>query len=482
MNNFCQSYCLFILNFVIQVFIRSSNAFQHTSFIILSQPNDFHSKLSQETRERLRETLNDNGFQSTQILIASEDISYHGSWTIFPILPELIIKLKLTEIKWFVFLGTNSRINIEVLHSVLKDHKNEHFIGYELEDSSHTVIHHYSDPKYLQYPDFDAGFILSGSLVKDLAMSIAEFGHQLDWIPSDFSIDPQYEFAKALKMRNSDLKITHDARLCIQKKDDCAIYIKDNKNLCNATDDTVLKIAAQTFFAIKTCSKFHDERLPIIKKTWAKSAQNIMYFSEVTDAEIGTVQLDGVTNTERGHCHKTMEIISYFNKHAPKHNWKWLVIADDDTILSVHKLLEFLHCFDPKKSIHLGQRYGYNVASGLYGYDYVTGGGGMIFSLEMTRTIMKNLPICSCASKDSPDDMHLGICLSNLGIDIVHSPRFHQARPEDYAKDLLIHQDPISFHKFWNTDPLKIYDKWFRKADQKLEQYKYNLDNPHQEL
>ena len=96
MNNFYQSYCLFILNFVIQVFIRSSNAFHHTSFIILSQPNDFHSKLSQKTGQRLRETLNDNGFQSTQILIASEDISYHGSWTIFPILSELVNKLKLT--------------------------------------------------------------------------------------------------------------------------------------------------------------------------------------------------------------------------------------------------------------------------------------------------------------------------------------------------------------------------------------------------
>ena len=58
--------------------------------------------------------------------------------------------------------------------------------------------------------------------------------------------------------------------------------------------------------------------------------------------------------------------------------------------------------------------------------------------------------------------------MSNLALSVIHSPKFHQARPEDYAADLLKSQDPISFHKFWNTDPLAMYDKWFRNADQDL--------------
>ena len=62
------------------------------------------------------------------------------------------------------------------------------------------------------------------------------------------------------------------------------------------------------------------------------------------------------------------------------------------------------------------------------------------------------------------------------------SPLFHQARPEDYAPDLLDYRDPISFHKFWNTDPMKIYNKWFRQADQKLKAFKENLKNSHDEL
>ena len=63
-----------------------------------------------------------------------------------------------------------------------------------------------------------------------------------------------------------------------------------------------------------------------------------------------------------------------------------------------------------------------------------------------------------------------------------NSPLFHQARPEDYAPDLLGYRDPISFHKFWNTDPMKIYDKWFRQADQKLKAFKEDLNNSHDEL
>jgi hypothetical protein len=44
---------------------------------------------------------------------------------------------------------------------------------------------------------------------------------------------------------------------------------------------------------VKTCSKFHGDRLPIIKDTWAQAVSNIMYMSEVTDPQLGTLQLPG---------------------------------------------------------------------------------------------------------------------------------------------------------------------------------------------
>lgn len=34
------------------------------------------------------------------------------------------------------------------------------------------------------------------------------------------------------------------------------------------------------YFAVKTCTKYHVERIPVIKRTWAKYAKNIGYFSD----------------------------------------------------------------------------------------------------------------------------------------------------------------------------------------------------------
>ena len=393
---------LIISQFLVQL-ANCGSIFQDTYFVILSQPNEVDLSMAHQTRQLLQNDLeHQEGIHSKRVLLVSEDILYHGSWTIFPVISELINSLKLTKMKWFVFLDAKSRVNLEILRGVFETHKNDHFFGQALEDSSHTIIHHFADPKELQYPNFEAGFVLSGSLVEEMALSLAEFGHELDWIPSDFSIDPQYEFAKALKMRKNDLNLRHDSRFCcgaIGNKanlDKCAIFIEKGENNKSSEEENVISLAKNTLFAVKTCSKFHQERLPVIKETWGQAALQIMYFSEVTDSEIGTIKLEGVTNTERGHCHKTMEIIKYFNKEALKNNWQWLVIADDDTILSVNKLLKFLHRFDPNVPVHAGQRYGYGIATGKYGYDYVTGGGGMIFSIEMTRRIVKNLGLCSC--------------------------------------------------------------------------------------
>ena len=40
------------------------------------------------------------------------------------------------------------------------------------------------------------------------------------------------------------------------------------------------------------------------------------------------------------------------------------------------------------------------------GYNYITGGGGMI----MNRAAASSLSTCDCPSENTPDDMHLGMC------------------------------------------------------------------------
>lgn len=57
------------------------------------------------------------------------------------------------------------------------------------------------------------------------------------------------------------------------------------------------------------------------------------------------------------------------------------------------------------------------------GYNYITGGGGMVFSMPLVKKILKN---CKCPTPDAPDDMIIGACITNLKIPIIHSPTFHQ--------------------------------------------------------
>ena len=221
------------------------------------------------------------------------------------------------------------------------------------------------------------------------------------YFPHDFSIDPAFDLARVFYyMHHSKNRrgskgnetrelhpLVHDDRFCVEKKsEECASW--PGKPVCDIAKLPPLS-TERVFFAVKTCQKFHEERLPVIASTWAKAARHIAYFSEVEDARFGTVRLPGVNNTERGHCGKTEAIVRYFAENSDDRGWDWLVIADDDTMLGVHKLVEHLTCYDPKEVVSLGERYGFAISTGKYGYDYITGGGSMVFSKVIHRVGQK---------------------------------------------------------------------------------------------
>ncbi|KAI0214809.1 Beta-1,3-glucosyltransferase [Lamellibrachia satsuma] len=153
----------------------------------------------------------------------------------------------------------------------------------------------------------------------------------------------------------------------------------------------------EVFVAVKTCKKFHKTRVPVVQKTWGKQTKHIRYYSEEADESIPTIDV-GVPNAEGGHCAKTYAILVRTVWQSHIDNKKWLVITDDDTLLSVPRLRRLLACYDPTEPIALGERYGYGVNAN-YGYDYVTSGGGMVFSLLTVRQLLG----CRCSTPNSPD-------------------------------------------------------------------------------
>ncbi|XP_058293687.1 beta-1,3-glucosyltransferase isoform X4 [Hylobates moloch] len=405
-------------------------------FVIQSQSNSFHAKRAEQLKKSILKQAADLTQELPSVLLLHQLAKQEGAWTILPLLPHFSVTYSRNS-SWIFFCEEETRIQIPKLLETLRryDPSKEWFLGKALHDEEATIIHHYAfseNPTVFKYPDFAAGWALSIPLVNKLTKRLKS-----ESLKSDFTIDLKHE-GKPVK-----------------KKD--------------------------IFVAVKTCKKFHGDRIPIVKQTWESQASLIEYYSDYTENSIPTVDL-GIPNTDRGHCGKTFAILERFlNRSQDK--TAWLVIVDDDTLISISRLQHLLSCYDSGEPVFLGERYGYGLGTG--GYSYITGGGGMVFSREAIRRLLASK--CRCYSNDAPDDMVLGMCFSGLGIPVTHSPLFHQesprgktmehrskkqciwdmkARPVDYPKDYLSHQVPISFHKHWNIDPVKVYFTWLAPSDE----------------
>ena len=109
-------------------------------------------------------------------------------------------------------------------------------------------------------------------------------------------------------------------------------------------------------FAVKTCEAYHHTRVPVIKNTWGKYAKHVTFFSDKQDQEIPTVNFPNLVEpkvkTMFG-CNKTLSILKHFLEQYPHHDW--LVLVDDDTILSVARVRSMISCYrDQLKPVIIG--------------------------------------------------------------------------------------------------------------------------------
>ncbi|XP_074842264.1 beta-1,3-glucosyltransferase isoform X2 [Carettochelys insculpta] len=419
---------------------------QEVVFVIQSQSNSFHSKKAEDLQHNILKQAEKLGKELPRVLLIHQMDRQDGAWTILPLMPELSAFYGRNS-SWIFFCEEDTRIHVEKLLETLRrfDKSKEWFLGKALYDEESTIIHHYAfaeNPTAFKFPDFAAGWALSIPLVNKLANRLKS-----EPLKSDFTIDLKHEKGNGPHLTPVPEFCTDE--LNSHKGAHCATMFSNFLPVCG---DPVKK--EDIFVAVKTCTKFHRDRIPIVKQTWEGEAAFVEYYSDYAETSIPTIDL-GVPNTERGHCGKTFAILERFlNRSTLK--TPWLVIVDDDTLISIYRLRKLLSCYDPNEPVFLGERYGYGLGTG--GYSYITGGGGMVFSREAIQKLLASK--CQCYSNDAPDDMVLGMCFSGLGIPITHSPLFHQARPMDYPKDYLAHQIPISFHKHWNIDPVKVYFTW----------------------
>lgn len=421
--------------------------------IIRSQHNAFHLRKAKALKQALNEQAETMGEKDhLELKMMHEDWAPFGAWTILPIINSLVEDYG-DKKRWIFICEDETIINLPGLVKVFNkyDARKELFLGHAIQDQQAAIIHHfafYQDPSQFSFPDFAAGWALSVPLLNRL-------GKRLETNPlkSDFTIDVQHEVAMFIREDGKGTLLTDVPEFCTSEptsKQECVTSLKSGGPDCG---DLSLD---NIFFAVKTTKKYHKDRVPIVQETVGKYAKHIVYYSETEDPSVPTENI-GVPNTERGHCAKLQAIINRSASDPRAANKPWLVVLDDDTIMSVPRLQKLLACYDPREVTLLGERYGYGLTGG-YGYEYITGGGSMILSRAGIEALIKSG--CTCWEPDSPDDMWLGNCFRRLGVPLTHNPAFHQAKPSEYVPSLLAHQTPVSFHKHQDLDPLAVYKEY----------------------
>ena len=169
----------------------------------------------------------------------------------------------------------------------------------------------------------------------------------------DFNIDPAYEFAKFLDIE-ADVQLQNIAEICSKKAPGCMTHARREYFCIKNNDQLSLdEVLQDSLVAVKTCTKYHEERLDVVMKTWGPLVPHLELISDSVEEKFQTKVLPYTVNTESGHCNKTMAILEYFDQLEPP--LSFLVIVDDDTILSVVRLAQLLGCYDKTESFLLGE-------------------------------------------------------------------------------------------------------------------------------
>lgn len=328
------------------------------SYLILSQSAAIHYERANALRRSILEQqlkLNDQLPSPTggseNVHLSQEIFADHeGSWAITPILKHIrasILKASHAGTRWLIICEEDSHVNVSLLahHLGKEDYRQELFLGYPLHDREATIIHHFAffkNPSSFLYPYLRAGIALTVPLVDRLVQVLSSAGQTL----TEFFIDAAHEFALLAWNRGTGNRLTPAAYFCAHPVEGCAVYAKQVSSLpeetCNhppvaANRERTEMPSAPILFAVKTCEKFHAERVPVLLHTWARYVQHLRLYSDIGDASIPTIATT-IPNTSIGHCAKTLEILhlvqeEMFRNRALADVISWIMLVDDDTIL-----------------------------------------------------------------------------------------------------------------------------------------------------
>ena len=206
---------------------------------------------------------------------------------------------------------------------------------------------------------------------------------------------------------------------------------------------------------IHTCPRNLETKAKYVKQAWSFLCNKTLFVSDEINATFPTIK---VTNRKGSNeiwakSRRTLEWV--YSKYLNK--FDWFFKADDDTYVIMDNLRRFLYKKDATKLEWYGKVMTNGINRGLYpqgGAGYAFGSAALKRLVEVGFKSGQNCPNASL--KTHGDDMCLGVCLDESGINLV--------------KDCLDSRGRELFHA------LGVKDEFFLPVDRKRAYYKYSLN------
>ncbi|XP_025093752.1 glycoprotein-N-acetylgalactosamine 3-beta-galactosyltransferase 1-like isoform X3 [Pomacea canaliculata] len=183
---------------------------------------------------------------------------------------------------------------------------------------------------------------------------------------------------------------------------------------------------------VMTAPKNLQNKARVVRDTWGKRSNKLLFFSSETDKNFPTIGL----NVSEGREHLTAKTMNGFRYVYEHHldDADWFMKVDDDTYVIVENLRYFLSNEDTREPVWFGHHFKTIVKQGYY-----SGGGGYVLSKEaLKRLYEKGSDPNVCRQDGGAEDAELGRCMETLGVrtsntsDVMGRSRFHCFDPETF--------------------------------------------------
>lgn len=186
---------------------------------------------------------------------------------------------------------------------------------------------------------------------------------------------------------------------------------------------------------IVTSPKYHDTRSSHVAATWARHCTRAVFLSTAGDSRLPDVFITPGAASYQELWGKVTQGFEW--AYGNRHDFDWVVKADDDTFLVVENLQAALLRLDPDRALATGVQ----LRTWDTGSAYFNGGAGYVLSRGAVRRLVEDgLRGRRCGENlnlGANEDVNMALCLAHLGVvfldsrDSLGRQRFHMYPPHE---------------------------------------------------